>query len=48
MGNLFNIILIFQNERPVFLREQANQMYSIRAYYLAKQFLLDRGLQHRE
>jgi hypothetical protein len=39
MGNLFNIILIFQNERPVFLREQANQMYSIRAYYLAKQFL---------
>ena len=36
MGNMFNIILIFQNERPVFLREQANQMYSIRAYYLAK------------
>ena len=36
MGNMFNIILIFQSERPVFLREQANQMYTIRAYYLAK------------
>lgn len=24
MGNMFNVILIFQVERPVFLREQAN------------------------
>lgn len=38
-GNLFNIILIFQHERPVFLREQANNMYSVKAYFLAKQFL---------
>lgn len=39
MGNMFNIILIFQTERPVFLREQANQMYTIRAYYLAKNMI---------
>ena len=28
--------LTFQIERPVFLREQANQMYGILPYYLAK------------
>lgn len=27
MGNLMNTILVFQRERPVFLREQANKMY---------------------
>lgn len=26
----------FQGERPVFLREQANQMYDVVPYYLAK------------
>ena len=29
-------LLTFQEERPVFLREQANKMYSVPAYYLAK------------
>lgn len=29
-------ILTFQNERPVFLREQANHMYSVSSYYFAK------------
>ena len=28
--------LTFQTERPVFLREQANQMYDVMPYYLAK------------
>ena len=28
--------LTFQIERPVFLREQANQMYGVVPYYLAK------------
>ena len=29
-------IITFQPERPVFLREQANNMYSVGIYYLAK------------
>ena len=29
-------ILTFQAERPVFLREQANKMYNVSSYYLAK------------
>ncbi len=29
-------VFIFQEERPVFLREYANKMYSVSAYYLAK------------
>lgn len=28
--------MTFQNERPVFLREQANKMYGVVPYYLAK------------
>mmetsp|Transcript_42615 Transcript_42615/g.56252 ORF Transcript_42615/g.56252 Transcript_42615/m.56252 type:complete len:110 (-) Transcript_42615:406-735(-) len=28
--------LTFQTERPVFLREQANKMYGVLPYYLAK------------
>ena len=36
MSNMFGTILTFQNERPVFLREQANKMYSVSAYYMAK------------
>lgn len=36
MGNLFNAILVFQAERPVFLREQANKMYSVLPYFMAK------------
>ena len=33
---MMGTILVFQQERPVFLREQANQMYSVGAYYLSK------------
>ena len=36
MGNFMNTILVFQSERPVFLREQANKMYSVFAYFIAK------------
>jgi ABC-type multidrug transport system permease subunit len=36
MGNIQGTILTFQPERPVFLREQANKMYSVGTYYLAK------------
>jgi hypothetical protein len=39
MSNMFNTILVFQNERDVFLRENANQMYSLPAYYLSKNFI---------
>lgn len=31
-----NIILIFPDERPVFLREVNNNMYSVSAYFFAK------------
>jgi ABC-type multidrug transport system permease subunit len=31
-----NIILIFPDERPVFLREVNNNMYSVTAYFFAK------------
>lgn len=36
MGNMFNAILVFQGERAVFLREQANKMYSVFPYFMAK------------
>jgi len=36
MGNFMNTILVFQNERPVFLREQANKMYGVFSYFVAK------------
>lgn len=36
MGNLMNTILVFQRERPVFLREQANKMYSVGPYFSSK------------
>jgi ABC-type multidrug transport system permease subunit len=31
-----NVILIFPDERPVFLREANNNMYSVSAYFWAK------------
>ena len=36
MGNFFNAVLVFQAERPVFLREYANKTYDIAPYYFAK------------
>jgi len=36
MGNFFNSVLVFQSERPVFLREQANHMYRVFPYYISK------------
>ena len=36
MMNLFNCLLVFQKERPVFLREQANKMYGVKPYFTAK------------
>lgn len=36
MGNMMNAILVFQGERPVFLREQSNKMYNVGPYFLAK------------
>ena len=36
MSNIMNTILVFQGERPVFLREQANQMYGVGPYFMAK------------
>jgi ABC-type multidrug transport system permease subunit len=29
-------LLVFQEERPIFLREQANKMYNVGPYFLAK------------
>lgn len=36
MRHMMATIVIFQGERPVFLREQANKMYSVTSYYFAK------------
>lgn len=36
MSNIMNTILVFQSERPVFLREQANHMYGVFSYFMAK------------
>lgn len=36
MGTFFATIGVFQIERPVFLREQANQMYGLTPYFLTK------------
>jgi ABC-type multidrug transport system permease subunit len=38
-SNMFNTILVFQAERDVFLRENANKMYSIFAYYVSKNMI---------
>jgi len=39
-ANMFNTILIFQTERANFLRENANQMYSVTSYFLSKQLMV--------
>lgn len=36
MNNYFGTILVFQKERPNFLREQANRMYGVTPYYMSK------------
>ena len=36
MSALQNVILVFPDERPVFLREVNNEMYSVTAYFFAK------------
>ena len=36
MGAFTNTLLVFQGERPVFLRENANKMYGVLPYYLSK------------
>lgn len=36
MVNFFNTLIVFQLERPVFMREQSNKMYSVFAYFMAK------------
>ena len=36
MGQMMPTILMFQMERPVFLREHTSRMYSISAYYISK------------
>lgn len=33
---LMGTLLVFQEERPVFLREQANKMYGVNSYFLTK------------
>lgn len=39
-----NTVLAFQGERPVFIREQANSMYSVFTYYLAR-IMIDTPIQ---
>ena len=36
MSAVQNVILVFPNERPVFLREVNNEMYSVSAYFFSK------------
>jgi hypothetical protein len=36
MNAIQNVILIFPDERPVFLREVNNNMYSVSAYFFGK------------
>lgn len=44
MENVMNTVLAFQGERPVFLREQANKMYGVTSYYLAR-IIIDTPIQ---
>ena len=39
LGYYFGAMLIFQLERPVFLREQANNLYSPLPYFLTKNMI---------
>ena len=36
MAPMMMTVNVFQHERPVFLREQANKMYNVVPYYVAK------------
>lgn len=44
MENIMNTVLAFNSERPVFLREQANHMYGVTSYYVAR-ILVDTPIQ---
>lgn len=39
MGAFFGVLTVFQIERPVFLREQANKMYGLVPYFMTKNML---------
>lgn len=39
MLQMFSNVLVFQMERPVFLREYCNQMYGLAPYYASKMFI---------
>jgi hypothetical protein len=39
MLTMFSNVLVFQLERPVFLREHCNQMYDLAPYYLSKMLI---------
>ena len=37
--DVMNVLIVFQNERSLFLKEHANKMYGITSYFLAKTFV---------
>lgn len=39
MGTFFRTLTVFQLERPVFLREQANNMYGLFPYFMTKNLI---------
>jgi ABC-type multidrug transport system permease subunit len=38
LNGIQNVVLIFPDERPVFMREVGNEMYSVGAYFWSKIF----------
>ena len=37
--DVMNVLLVFDNERSLFLKEHANKMYGVSSYFLAKTFV---------